>query len=106
MLIEDSSLDDIAAYFEDARIEIRIHNDGPTRPRSHGRPRQPTGSGSPPRGEELNWWVDLIGREGRPVWPHFGSGEDRESAIRSAAARWRIEQVGLDNQRRPGDPLP
>lgn len=94
MLIEDSSLDEIVAYFERAGIKIKVHKE---------RPPDPPAGGSRHGAE---WWVDLHAGDAGGGWPHFGSGEDQEGAIRSAAARWRIEQVGLNNQRQPGDPLP
>ena len=94
MLIEDSSLDEIVAYFERAGIQIRVHNERPSN--------SPAGDSR----RRAEWWVDLLAGDDGVGWPHFGRGEDQGGAIRSAAARWRIEQVGLNNQRKPGDPLP
>lgn len=51
-------------------------------------------------------WTDLVDAAGNVIAPWYGSGFTHDDAVRSAAKRWRIEQVGTDNQRRPGQPLP
>lgn len=52
-------------------------------------------------------WADLRSlRNPGFVVPRYGRGRTAVEAIASAADRWRVEQVGTDNQRRGGDPLP
>ena len=40
------------------------------------------------------------------VIPRYGRGASRDEAIESAARRYRVEQIGTDNPRKPNDPLP
>jgi hypothetical protein len=52
-------------------------------------------------------WADLRSlRNPDFVVSQYGSGPTADDAIASAADRWRVEQIGTDNLRRPGDPLP
>ena len=38
--------------------------------------------------------------------PRYGRGESESEAVESAAQRYRVEQIGTDNARKPGQPLP
>ena len=52
-------------------------------------------------------WVGLRSRT-NPEFsvPRYGRGASEDEAIESAARRYRVEQIGTDNARKPGDPLP
>lgn len=53
------------------------------------------------------FWAELVPKSNPDLrHPKYGSGSTAIEAVASAAARWRVEQVGTDNARRPGDPLP
>ncbi len=52
-------------------------------------------------------WVALRPRANPNfVVPRYGRGASEDEAIESAAGRYRVEQIGTDNARKPGDPLP
>ena len=52
-------------------------------------------------------WVALRPRANPDFMiPRYGRGGSEAEAIDSAARRYRVEQIGTDNARRPGEPLP
>ncbi len=52
-------------------------------------------------------WAALRGRTNPDrVVPRYGRGASEDEAIESAARRYRAEQIGTDNARKPGEPLP
>ena len=52
-------------------------------------------------------WVALRPRTNPNfVIPRYGRGASEDEAIESAAGRYRVEQIGTDNARKPGEPLP
>jgi hypothetical protein len=52
-------------------------------------------------------WVALRPRTNPNfVIPRYGRGASEDEAIESAVGRYRVEQIGTDNARKPGEPLP
>ena len=52
-------------------------------------------------------WVALRPRTNPDfVMPRYGRGASEDEAVESAARRYRVEQIGTDNTRKPGEPLP
>ena len=52
-------------------------------------------------------WVALRPRTNRSfVIPRYGRGASEDEAMESAAGRYRVEQIGTDNARKPDQPLP
>lgn len=52
-------------------------------------------------------WVALRPRANPDfVIPRYGRGASEDDAIESAARRYRVEEIGTDNARKPGEPLP
>jgi hypothetical protein len=52
-------------------------------------------------------WAALRPRTNQDfVIQRYGRGASENEAIESAARRYRVEQIGADNSRRPGEPLP
>ena len=99
VLLEHLPLDEIVAYFAAQGLQPRLHAEAPPKPTRQERRKllRELRDGPPPYAH----WVAL-GSVAR--W--YGGGDTEEDALRSAARRWRIEQIGTDNQRKPGDPLP
>ena len=97
--LEHLPLDEIVAYFAAQGLSPRVHTEAPPTLTSEERRRLPRGlrHGPPPHAH----WVDL---SSAVCW--YGGGDTKEDALRSAAQRWRIEQIGIGNERKPGDPLP
>ncbi len=99
VLLEHLPLDEISAYFSARGLNPTVHTEAPPTPTAADQRRLPRKlrHGAPPHSH----WVDLS-----PTVRWYGSGDTEEAAVRSAAQRWRIEQVGNDNERGPGVPLP
>jgi hypothetical protein len=52
-------------------------------------------------------WVALRPRTNpNCVIPRYGRGASDDEAVESAARRYRVEQIGTDDARKPGEPLP
>ena len=52
-------------------------------------------------------WVALRSRANPNfVIPRYGRGSSANEAVESAARRYRVEQIGTDTARKPGEPLP
>jgi hypothetical protein len=59
--------------------------------------------------EEADGWTwAALHRHGNPksVVPKYGRGTSKQEAVASARRRYEVEQIGNDNERKPGDQLP
>jgi hypothetical protein len=92
-------LGEIVAYFAERGLAPRVHTEAPPTPTAEELRRLSSALRHGPPAHAH--WVDLS-----PTIRWYGGGDTEEDAIRAAAQRWRIEQVGTDNARRPGDPIP
>jgi hypothetical protein len=58
--------------------------------------------------ETDGWRWAVLHRHGNraSAVPRYGRGSSPQEALSSARKRYEVEQIGTDNRRRPGDPLP
>lgn len=106
-LLEERSLGEIAEFFETVGIRILVHlnryepsNDELRRMSSEARRYWR-------RTDLPTHWAALTKLDGSVIARWYGSGYDDEDATRSAARRYRIEQIGSEAEHRPpGDRLP
>ena len=90
-LPEDRSLPEIEAFFNRLQFELITHEQGPPDP-TPGDLRRMSAVERRARRLHPRYWVDLKGTDTGRLVRWYGSGDSREAAMRSARARWRIEQ--------------
>jgi len=101
MLLEQRSLEEINQFFGVMDIDIVVHGEAPTRTPDEIR-RLPSSIRRTLRSrDQPTHWAALTKPDGRSVARWYGSGHDEESAIRSAARRWRVEQIGSEAENNP-----
>jgi hypothetical protein len=101
MLLEQMSLEEISQFFGAMEIEIVVHGEAPTRTPDEIR-RLPSSIRKTLRSnDQPTHWAALTRPDGRNIARWYGSGLDEESAIRSAAKRWRVEQIGSEAENNP-----
>jgi len=85
-LPEDEPIADIVAWFTEQGFELELHQDPPTRPD----PR--TVSRALRHPPDFSHWCGVGAGQQQARW--YGGGWSEDEAIRSARARWRVEQQG------------
>jgi hypothetical protein len=105
-LLEQMPMEEIASYFSGHGLSVVVHDEPPSMTDSERRQLRSSTRRRLDREKQPTHWAALVRSDGESVARWYGSGDDEESAVRSAAKRWRIEEVGWDNQRKPGEPLP
>ena len=100
-LIEELPIDVIEEFFAERGLLIFSHQVSPRRPDASSWRRLPreirrrlTSEPTPTD------WVDLRAVGGETVHRWYGSGSSPNEALRSAARRYRVEQLGTDRCRR------
>jgi hypothetical protein len=107
-LLEHESLDEIAAFFATMDLHVVIHSDAPVYTPEKLRRLPSKVRRELRKKDQPTHWAALAKPDGRIVARWYGSGTGDEDAIRSAARRWRIEQIGSEAENNPqsGDRLP
>lgn len=106
-LLENRSPEEIASYFAAEGLVLYVHANAPiASSRSEIRHAVSDSPGVLTTKQRATHWADLTKANGEVVARWYGSGFAHDDALRSAAQRWRVEQVGTDNQRHPGQGLP
>lgn len=91
-LPEDAPLTEITAFFADHGFEVVVHHDPPPEPSAEALRRM----SSPERRSKRDYAVcaGLRSTSGSVLVRWYGGGDSEEAAVRSARARWRVEQEG------------
>jgi len=95
-LIERQPLAEIEAFFEGRGFRLKVDTAAPPTPTAEEIRRMPSIVRKALRDRKRkppSHWVHLCGLDGTIVARWYGSGDSPEDAIRSAAARWRVEQA-------------
>jgi hypothetical protein len=100
-LLEQRSLDEIAAFFSSMDLRIVIHADAPTYTPEELRELPSEVRRELRRKDQPTHWAALAKPDGRIVARWYGSGMGDDDAIRSAARRWRVEQMGSQAENDP-----
>ena len=102
-LLEHQSLDEIVAYFETMDLHISIRSDAPVYTPEEMLCLSNVVRRQLRKKDQPTCWAALAARDGRIVARWCGSGMTDEDAIRSAAKRWRVEQIGTQAENDPPD---
>jgi hypothetical protein len=94
-LLEQRSLAEIAEFFESHQLRVIVHTDAWV-PSADERRRLPSSLRRELRKDRPTHWAALTKPDGELVARWYGSGMGEEAAIRSAARRWRVEQIGSE----------
>ena len=100
-LLEQQSLDEIAAFFGTMDLRVVIHNDAPVYTPVELRRLPSEIRRELRRKDRPTHWAALAKPDGRIVARWYGSGMSDEDATRSAARRWRVEEIGSEAENNP-----
>jgi hypothetical protein len=100
-LLEQRSLEEIASFFVAMHLRIVIHTYAPSYTPEELRRLPSEVRRELRRKDRPTHWAALAKPDGRIVARWYGSGDGDDDAIRSAARRWRVEQIGSEAENNP-----